>query len=70
MYKHIIDFVLKKELVQFREYWRQCKLPIDSTNVIQLFERFGKQSLEEIFSYIFTSLKIDLIIPVVYCPAK
>lgn len=36
-YKHIIDFVLKKELVQFREYWRRYKPPIDSTKVIQLF---------------------------------
>lgn len=56
--------------MQFREYWRQCKPTIDSTEVIQLFEWFGKQSLEEIFSYIFTSLKIDLTIPVVYCSAE
>lgn len=51
--------------MQFREYWTQCKTTIDSTEVIQIFEWFGKQSLEEIFFYIFPSLKIDLTIPVV-----
>lgn len=44
--------------MQFRKYWRrQCKLSIDSINTIQLYEWFGKQSLEEIFSYIFTLTK-------------
>lgn len=69
-YNNDVDFTLPNELVQFREYWRLCQPSFDPADIPKLFAWFGNQSLEEVFLCLFTSLKIYLTIPVVYCSAE